>query len=153
MRAKLGFVIKIILILFLIFIIVLNIYQVRYNKDAFIDVKNRLSSINRGESYQGVLNFWYLMAQNGDWESASKIEQHLDPADISKYKTIYSPEELKKKSDYLSSKSNKTSDDWVELAKVQSMLGNTSEAKKSLENAYKADPIRDDIQKLYYQFN
>lgn len=153
MKAKIIIALKLIVILSLIFIVGINFYQVLFQKDPFIGVKNQSSSLNNGDKYQGRLNFWYLMAENGDWSSAAKIENSLDPADIGIYKNNYSPQELQKKITSLNTKANKTSDDWAQLARIQSMLGNAGDTKKSLNEAYKTDLIRDDIQKLYYQFN
>jgi hypothetical protein len=123
------------------------------DKDYFINVKTSASSVNRGENYRGKLYFWYLMVQNGDCNSALKIENFLDPIDIKDYKSANSPEELQKKLNNLSIKTNKSTDDWIELARTQFMLGFISDYKNSLAQAFKLDPIRDDITKLYYLNN
>ncbi len=153
MKSKLIISLKIIIVLSLVFTVGINIYQLLFHRDPFTSVKAQSSYLNLGEKYQGRLNFWYLMAENGDWSSAAKIENTLDSNDINNYKSAYEPQELQKKLTNLNGKPNKTPDDWVELARIQSMIGNIVDAKKSLTEAFKLDPVRDDIQKLYYQFN
>jgi tetratricopeptide (TPR) repeat protein len=118
--------------------------------DIFTEAKKKIFVINQGNSYIGRLNFWYLLAQNGDWDSAKLIETDLDSADISDYRSKHQPQELQKTAGEFLAKTNKTADEWIELAKIQSMLGQNDEALKSVTEARKIDPIRDDIDKLYY---
>lgn len=66
----------------------------------------------------------------------------------------FSPSESQKNtSQLLLIKENKTVEDWLELAKIQSSLGQKQEALDSISEAKKMDPIRNDIEKLYFSIS
>jgi len=50
----------------------------------------------------------------------------------------------------LTVKTNKSADDWMEIAQIQSGLGNKSAEKQAIESAHNLDPIRKDIEKVYF---
>ena len=60
-------------------------------------------------------------------------------------------EELKKYINELTVKPNKSVEDWLELARIQSILGKFDDAYTSISTAKNLDPVRDDIGQLYYQ--
>lgn len=142
--------IKYIVLFFLIFLLILNTYLLIFKKDLFTVSKIQSASLKQGESYQGYLNLWHFLAQTGDWNNASKLESKLDMADISYFKTAYQPEILKNNLNVLNSKENKSPDDYIELARINSFLGNNKESIENIKTAYQLDPIREDISKLYY---
>jgi tetratricopeptide (TPR) repeat protein len=110
--------------------------------------KEELSS---GKRYYDSLQKWYQLASIGDWTSADKIALKLDPPDIALYRQHNHPEELKKIINSLVVAPKKSVEDWLELARVQSILGKKDDAFTSLSKAYELDPIRDDITSLYYK--
>jgi hypothetical protein len=111
----------------------------------------KMPSLSVGDRYYRRLSQWYLFAQKGDWVNAAKLESKLDYTDISAYKTTHDPSELKKYVNNLMVKPNKSVEDWLELSRIQSLLGKTDAAGKSLSQAKALDPIRDDISQMYYQ--
>lgn len=78
------------------------------------------------------------------------MEKGLDTADTEWYKNRNKAEDLKKRLNELSVKNNKSADDWMEMASIQSRLQKTDEAKVSVKKAYELDPIRSDIEKIYF---
>lgn len=110
--------------------------------------KDGLSS---GKIYHKSLQKWYQLAKLGDWTTADNIALKLDPQDIVLYRQLHHPEELKKIINSLIVAPKKSVEDWLELARVQSILGKKEDAFVSLSKAYELDPIRDDITTLYYQ--
>jgi hypothetical protein len=109
-------------------------------------------SISAGDLYFSRLQQWYSLAAQNDWTGADKLEKkYLDPADTIYYKSTHSPVELEKYVDKLSQKKDKSVEDWLEMAHVQSILGKTNDAYISISTAHSLDPIRDDITQLYYQ--
>lgn len=107
--------------------------------------------LNHGDRYYHQLSLWYSYAQKGDWVKASALESKLDYTDISAYKTTHDPVELKKYLNNLMVKPHKTVEDWMELSRIQAILGKTDAAGKSLLQAKNLDPVRDDISQIYYQ--
>jgi hypothetical protein len=144
---------KTIVILILVNIIALNYFSFFIKKNIYTLIKSELSSTSSGKSYFGRLNLWRVLAQSGDWETASTLESGIDPTDIYQYKLANQPQELQKSVDLLLKKENKNPDDWMEISKIQSMLGKIEESKEAIKKAYQLDPIRDDISKLYYSTN
>ncbi|MFZ2152609.1 MAG: hypothetical protein WAV41_00945 [Microgenomates group bacterium] len=110
--------------------------------------KNNFSSGNR---YYSTLQQWYSFAQTGDWVSADRLATRLDPADIAHYRSLYHPDELKKDINTLMLAPQKSVEDWIELARIQAILGKGSESLESLSRAHSLDLLRDDISRLYYQ--
>jgi cytochrome c-type biogenesis protein CcmH/NrfG len=136
---------------FLVFVIILNIYSFIYQRSVITYAKQQMSAFNKGESYLGRLNLWHMLVQSGDWETAAKLENQIDPLDISTHKNSYQPSELNKNLSLLLGKKEKSADDWIEIAKFYSLLGDMESAKKAVNQAHQIDPIREDITKLYYQ--
>ncbi|MEK7527414.1 MAG: hypothetical protein AAB574_00150 [Patescibacteria group bacterium] len=106
--------------------------------------------ISAGERYLGRLNRWYWLASQGKWTAAGKLEKRLDTADTKWYKNRNRAEDLKKRLNELSIKDNKSADDWMEMASIQSRLQKTNETKVSVKKAHELDPIRSDIEKIYF---
>ena len=150
-RGAEGF--KIFIIFILIFIISLNFFVLNKNPDIFTQTKKQLFSPNQGDSYSGRLNLWRLLVQNNDWINAAKLESRLNETEINDYKFKYQPSELQKKIDYLNSKSNKSVEDLIELARVQLLLNQKQNSLASIQKARQLDPIRDDIDRLYYSLS
>lgn len=109
------------------------------------------SPFSKGDQYYSRLTRWYKYAQVGDWDKASSLESKLDQADLIVFKKMHHPLELKKYVNSLVLKSDKSTEDWLELSRVQAILGKPTESLEALTRAKDLDPIRDDISKLYYQ--
>ena len=139
--------------LFLLFLISLNFFILNKRPDIFTKAKKDLFSLNQGDSYSGHLNLWRLLVQNNDWVNAAKLESNLNSTEISDYKFNYQPSELQKKVDYLNNKNNKSVEDYVELARVELLLGQKQKSLESIKKARQLDPIRDDIDRLYYSLS
>lgn len=107
--------------------------------------------LSTGKRYHDSLSRWYQLAAVGDWDSADKIALKLDPVDIAKFRSLNHPEELKKIINSLVIAPKKSVEDWLELARVQSILGKKEDAFVSISKAYELDPIREDITTLYYK--
>jgi hypothetical protein len=145
--------IKIFIIFILIFIFSFNFFVLVKKPDIFTQAKKDLFSLNKGDSYSGRLNLWRLLVQNNDWVNAAKLEDNLNPSEISDYKFNYQPIELQKKADYLNNKKEKSIEDYVELSRVQLLLGQKENSIESIKKARQLDPIRDDIDRLYYSLS
>ena len=115
--------------------------------------KNKLAlfSLSKGNLYVARLNLWRLFIDNRQWDLADKQEKYLDPSDLVVYKAKYHPEELKKQLNNLAVKSDKTVEDYIEMAKLYHRLGKDSDAQNSLLLAKNTDPIRDDINALFFE--
>lgn len=146
-------IIKGFIIFILVFIISLNFFVLNKNPDIFTQSKIELFSLNQGDSYSGRLNLWRLLVQNNDWVNAAKLEPKLNSSEINDYKFNYQPSELQKKVDYLNSKSNKSVEDLIELARVQFLLNQKQNSLASIQKARQLDPIRDDVDRLYYSLS
>ena len=139
--------------IFLILIINLNIFVLNRRSDIFTQTKKDLFSLNKGDNYSGRLNLWRLLVQNNDWINAAKLEPKLNETEINNYKFNYQPSELQKKVDLLNDKKNKSVEDYVELARIQLLLGQKQNSLESIKKARQLDPIRDDIDRLYYSLS
>jgi len=107
--------------------------------------------LSAGKRYYNSLQKWYQLASIGDWTSADKVALRLDPPDIALYRQNNHPDELKKIINSLVVAPKKSVEDWLELARVQSILGKKDDSFNSLSKAYELDPIRDDVTSLYYK--
>ena len=143
-------IIYLIVCFFLINFISLNFFVLNKRSDIFTKAKRDLFSLNQGDSYSGRLNLWRLLVQNNDWVNAAKLENDLNKTEISDYKFNYQPTELQKKVDYLNNKKEKSVEDYVELARIQLLLDQKQNSIESIKKAHQIDPIRDDIDRLYY---
>ncbi len=146
-------IIYLIVCFFLINIISLNFFVLNKRFDIFTKAKKDLFSLNQGDSYSGRLNLWRLLVQNNDWVNAAKLENNLNPSEISDYKFNYQPTELQKKADYLNNKKEKSVEDYIELSRVQLLLGQKQDSIESIKKARQLDPIRDDVDRLYYSLS
>ena len=144
---------KQIICFFLILIISLNFFVLTTRSDIFTQSKKDLFSLNQGDSYSGRLNLWRLLVQNNDWVNAAKLETNLNSSEINDYKFNYQPSELQKKADYLNNKDGKSTEDYVELSRVQLLLGQKQNSLESIKKARQLDPIRDDVDRLYYSLS
>lgn len=145
------FKLSIIIILFLL--VTLNFYSLNTNSDPYTQSKIQLSSLKGSTNYVGRLNFWRLLVQNNDWDNAATLESKLNPNQVENYKLSYQPQQLLAKLSQLTNQEIKNADDYVQLAKVQSLLGQSSQAIESIKKAHQLDPIRSDIDRLFYQIN
>lgn len=105
---------------------------------------------SRGEVYYRNLQKWYLLANKGEWEKAKIFEKYLKKADVENFSKKNKVEELTKRLGEISKKGMKTADDWMEIAVLLYRLNKRDETYKAIENAYKLDPIREDISKIYF---
>lgn len=129
---------KIILISVLIWIIIINL--------------GKLWPLSKGERYYQNLSTWYLLVNNGEWEKAKEIEKKLDNRDIDDFYNKNNDEELKKKLNEIIMKNKKNADDWMEIAIIRYKLKKNDEIFEAIESAYRLDPIREDISKIYFTF-
>lgn len=148
MKSKLNFFITPILLISLVFLASLLLFPFDRR---LISAKIQASSLHAGNRYFGRLQLFYYFASRGDWTTANLISKQLDPIDLEVYRLSHDPDRIRVNLNELTVKSNKTPDDWVELARVQSYLGKTEESKISLAKAHTLDPVRDDIASLYFQ--
>lgn len=141
---------KIAAVSFLAITIIINLYGFYVPKPLF-DIKQQIFSLSAGNHYFGLLNLYYYLAENQHWDIASTVEKYLDPADISYFRSQHYPPILKKTLNELTAKSQKTSDDLVELARIQLLLGMKQDANDSLYKAKNLDPVREDISQAYFE--
>jgi hypothetical protein len=150
---KLKQIICLITCLFLIGIININFFVLNRHPDIFTQAKKDLFSLNKGDNYSGRLNLWRLLVQNNDWINAAKLESELNKTEIDDYKFHYQPSELQKKVKSLNSKNNKSVEDYLEIARIQLLLGQKQDSIESIKKARQLDPVRDDIDRLYYSLS
>ncbi|MFA5749986.1 MAG: hypothetical protein WC895_02060 [Candidatus Shapirobacteria bacterium] len=143
--------IKIIFLFLLTLFLIFNVYSLEKNPDIYTQAKINLSQIDGSSSYLGRLNLWHLLVQNNDWENAATLELKLNQDQIKNYKLTHQPSELQKKIDELKNKSEKTTDDYLELSRIQSILGFSNQAIDSIKKAHQLDLIRSDVDRLFYQ--
>ena len=141
---------KIFITLILLFVLATNFYVVPQKPDKYTQAKANLSSLVGSTSYLGRLDFWHLLVQNNDWQNAAILESGLNQSQVTNYKLAHQPQELQKKISQLETTNDKTADDFVELAKSQTLLGLNDQAIQSIKKAYQLDPIRTDINRLFY---
>jgi hypothetical protein len=110
-------------------------------------------ALSRGDRYYRRLSQWYLYAQNNNWPKADKLEKKLDPADIVTYRSLHRIDQIKESINNLTAKTDKSIEDWLELAKLQAKIGENQLARQSLNQARQLDPVRDDINQLFLQFS
>ncbi|MDD4785179.1 MAG: hypothetical protein PHH12_01870 [Candidatus Shapirobacteria bacterium] len=111
------------IIFILVFIISLNFFVLIKKPDIFTEAKKQLFSLNKGDNYSGRLNLWRLLVQNNDWFNAAKLESRLNETEINEYKFNYQPSELQKKIDFLNKKTDKSVEDYIELSRIELLLG------------------------------
>lgn len=106
-------------------------------------------NLSGGDRYVNRLNKWYSLVLDNNWNEANKLEKKLDPADLVWFKDKYKIENLKKQLNKLMVKKDKSADDWMTIAQIQSGI-NKEEMKRAIEKAHQLDPIRSDIEKVYF---
>ncbi len=142
---------KLIILVTLLFLISLNIYSLKKYSDIYTQSKIQLSNLKGSVSYLGRLELWQLLVQNNDWDNAASLESKLNPEQVDNYKLSYMPQQLQIKLSQLNNQEIKTSNDYLQLAQIQSILGMSSQAIESIKKAHQLDPIRSDIDRLFYQ--
>ncbi|MFA6007858.1 MAG: hypothetical protein WC784_04430 [Candidatus Shapirobacteria bacterium] len=108
--------------------------------------------ISEGDRYYQRLQKWYVLANRGEWQEAGKVALKLNSGDIADFTQKNNEIQLKKRLNELTVKSLKGADDWMEIAIINYRLNLKDEAYKAISNAYKLDPIREDISKIYFTF-
>lgn len=139
------------IIVFLVILITLNIFSLSLKNNPYTKAKISMVSLSKGDQYFGRLSLWYLFARSGNWDDATLLEPKLDPADYLAFKSVNNPSDLKKYINNIQIKTNKTTEDWLELARVQSVLGQKEDCLNSITKAKSLDLVRDDLDQIYYQ--
>ena len=142
---------KIALIISLFSLILANTYFYFQHPDPVLESRKLASSLSLGDRYYGRLQLWRLYVQKGDWVSASKLENRLDPVDIAYYKNLYDPQTISQTLLSLTSKPNKNIEDYLEIARLHLQLNDRASALEAVSAAKEMDPIRDDISRLFYR--
>lgn len=89
---------------------------------------------------------------NNNWQKAARIESRLNIADISYYKSKYEPQSIIKRLNNLYQQKEFSIDNYLEIAKLETLLDNSKNAYSAIEKAYKLDPLRTDLEKIYFTF-
>jgi len=144
---------KIIVSLVLSAILLFNFYFYLYHPQYINTLKSDISHLSAGDNYYYRLRMWYLFAADNDWETANNIALKLDPVDTENYRLAHDPAELKKNLNRLVFKTNKTAQDWLELGRVQYIIGKIDDAKNSFSQAHHLDPVNNDISRLYFELS
>lgn len=147
MKSKFIFI-KIISISFLLFLIIFTSLNFYYSPDKLTKLKSQFFSFDASSNFLGKLNLWYFFANQNDWDNAAKFESNLNQIHL--FKLNNQPQELTQKLEELQGKSNKNTQDYLLLAKIQSVLGLNQEAIQSIVAAHQLDPIRPDLDQLFY---
>lgn len=108
--------------------------------------------ISKGDRYYQRLQKWYILANKNEWGEAEKMAKKLRSEDITDFINKNRDEELKRRLNELTLKSDKNADDFMEMAIIFYRLGKKDEAYKNITSAHDLDPIREDISKIYFTF-
>jgi tetratricopeptide (TPR) repeat protein len=141
-------IIKIIVLSLLLSSLFANFYFLTYKKDTLTQHKTDFFSSDGQSRFLGRLNLWYFFASRGDWQQASNFETDLNQVET--FKKNNQPDQLEQLLNQLEVKSNKDAQDYLHLAKIQSSLGYHQQAVESIKKAHQLDPIRSDLDKLFY---
>ena len=76
--SKLNYLTKYFFLLFLFFLIILNLFSLHQNQIIY--------SFSKGDKYYRNLQKWYYYAQKEKWDKALKLEKNLDYKDLSLFK-------------------------------------------------------------------
>ncbi|MFA5532611.1 MAG: hypothetical protein WDA13_03375 [Candidatus Shapirobacteria bacterium] len=139
---------KIIIFLILIFLIGLNLVYSKNTPDQLTQNKTQFFKLDGSSNFIGRLNLWYFFASKNDWDNAAKFESDLNQIEV--FKLNNQPAKLNQRVTELKSKTNKDAQDYLNLAKTQSLLGFNQEAIESIKQAHQLDPIRPDLDQLFY---
>ena len=112
----------------------------------------RFWPISKGERYFRRLERWYMLAKRGDWEKAGKLENKIKAEDTGYYKKNNKSEELKKRLNELTVMEQKNAEEWMETALIFYKLGKKEEVYEAISKAHEIDPIREDINKIYFTY-
>lgn len=138
---------KIFLFFTLFSLISLNFYSLK-TPDKLTQSKIQFFNLNGSSNFIGRLNLWYFFASKNDWDNAVNFESDLSQIEI--FKSNNQPEKLTQKITDLKNKTNKDTQDYLSLAKIQSVLGFDQDAVESIKQAHQLDPIRSDLDQLFY---
>lgn len=136
------------ILLFLIFLIGLNLISSKNNPNKLTKIKTQFFNLDGSSNFIGQLNLWYFFAQNNDWTNATKFDPNLTQTQL--FTLNNKPEKLLQKVNELKNKNNKDAQDYLTLAKIQSTLGLQQDAVESIKQAHQIDPIRPDLDQLFY---
>lgn len=139
---------KLSIILILLAFISINVYFSKTKPDPLTKLKLQYSSLDGSSKFLGQLNLWYWFANQNDWSNAVKFESNLDQINL--FKSNNQPQQLAQKITELQNKENKDAQDYLLLAKIQSSFGLNQEAVQSVIKAHQIDPIRPDLDQLFY---
>jgi len=93
-----------------------------------------------------------MLAKRGDWEKAGKLENKIKAEDTGYYKKNNKSEELKKRLNELTVMEQKNAEEWMETALIFYKLGKKEEVYEAISKAHEIDPIREDINKIYFTY-
>lgn len=139
---------KIIILSILISILAINLYSISYKPDTLTQHKTDFFKINGQSNFIGQLNLWYFFASRNDWQNAAKFEPNLNQTEV--FKRNNQSDKLKQRISELQSKKGKDAQDYLKLAKFQSAIGLNTQASESIKQAHQIDPIRSDLDRLFY---
>lgn len=139
---------KTLILLFLFSTLGTNIYFYSKKPDLLTQHKKDFSNPKGQSNFTGQLNLWYFFASRNDWHNAANFE--LDLNQIETFKKNNQPDKLKQRLSELKLQDNKSAQDYLTLAKIQSVLGLNDQAVQSIKEAHQLDPIRSDLDNLFY---
>ena len=113
----------------------------------------RLYPLSKGERYYKRLQKWYNLVEMGRWEEVKVEERFLDRKDIDSFAKKNELSELQNSLAKVSSKKEKTADDWAEIAMLSYKLGEYQKASEAALKAHEMDPVREDLSQLYFTFH
>lgn len=125
-----------------------NYYFSTKKPDLLTQHKTNFFKISGQSNFIGRLNLWYFFASRNDWKNATNFESDLHQ--IKLFKKNNQPDGLNKRLSKLQSQDNKDTQDYLTLAKIQSALGLNTQAVESIKQAHQLDPIRSDLDQLFY---
>ena len=139
---------KIGILLLLLSLLSLNVYSSLQKKDFLTEYKKQFFSLDGQSQFIGQLNLWSFFAIRDNWQQAALFESDLQQ--IEDFKKNNQPDQLYQLHNELQLKANKDAQDYLQLAKIQSTLGLKTQALDSIKKAHQLDPIRSDLDKLFY---
>lgn len=137
----------------LICLIFFNLIFLFFRPDNLLSLKTKSLSLSKGEQYQSRLLIWQRLMTQNRVDEAKKMEKYLDEPHLAYHKKLYDPTTLKSRLNELIFLSNKTTDDYMEIARIQIRLNRNSEALEALKQAHILDPIRSDVDQLFYRLS
>lgn len=147
-----GFIKKHSVIIILSLLLLINTLNTLFFPDSLFRLKKNLFSLSVGQSYFSRINLINYFAVSGNWDKVEKLAKKVDPADTLVILANYHPDKQKNRLNQLIYKSNKNAEDYVQIAKIYFQLGDLTQSLENLNLARQSDPIREDLQNLYFQF-